>query len=166
VDNPFSSAPRSDEEILRVSPDKIEAYLAQSNQRRQSLAAWQAAGDRDACERPLLHPDDPKVQPSVTPWMFSEDRRLRIERFKQSVPENPLANYLSAREISAPDNQTRPCKSWWLPAAGGLGLHRREAPGLEEVQMFAGRTATRPAGSGLLLPHLRPWKELARELHA
>jgi hypothetical protein len=96
------------EEAPRLTLAQAEAFVAQ-NQRRAEvlLAAYQASGDgtflREAMEK---FPNDPRVAFAAatigaafnTPEEAAAARRNWLDRFKQSAPDNALADYLSARE--------------------------------------------------------------------
>src|SRR5213075_2517561 len=51
------------------------------------------------CEAATNFPNNPRVQLSLLRHdLFPEDRRKWLDLFKASSPDNPLANYLSARD--------------------------------------------------------------------
>jgi hypothetical protein len=64
------------------------------------IAAYWLANDTNFLkEAALKYPNDPRVQFQILGAnLFTEDRRLWLEAFKKSAPDNALANYLAARK--------------------------------------------------------------------
>jgi RNA polymerase sigma factor (sigma-70 family) len=94
------------DDLYRLNLQQVESFL-QDNRRSPAslLAAFRATEDPALLQEALeKYPRDPRVsfvacfaafnRPDSTP----EERRLRLEAFKQSAPDNALANYLSAQE--------------------------------------------------------------------
>ncbi|MGA2866552.1 MAG: hypothetical protein ABSF95_18920 [Verrucomicrobiota bacterium] len=94
------------DESFKLSPQQVEPYLEENHRSAESLlAAFRVTEDqsflREAVEK---YPKDPRVnfaayfaarnQPDSSP----EERRQRLDAFKQSAPDNALADYLSAQE--------------------------------------------------------------------
>jgi hypothetical protein len=94
------------DDSFKLSPQQLESYL-QGNRRSAGslLGAFRTTEDpaflREAMEK---SPDDPRVNFAAyfamtrLPEAPVEDRRQRLETFKQSAPDNALPNYLSAQE--------------------------------------------------------------------
>jgi RNA polymerase sigma factor (sigma-70 family) len=94
------------EDSIRLSPPELESFLRDNRRDAGSLlAAFRTTEDPAFLRQAMAeHPSDPRVnftaslaamsRPDSTP----EERRQLLESFKQSAPENALANYLSARE--------------------------------------------------------------------
>jgi RNA polymerase sigma factor (sigma-70 family) len=85
---------------LKLTPDQIESYLKVNRRNASSLlAAYSASGDPALLEEAMQkYPDDPQVDLAA---VFNKDaspeeRRQWLDAFKQSAPDNALANYLSA----------------------------------------------------------------------
>jgi tetratricopeptide (TPR) repeat protein len=84
-----------------VSREQLESYLTQNRRSVESLlGALRASGDdellKEAKER---FPNDPRVQFAAAFKSDSPEQRQQwLEKFKQSDPENSLANYLLAGE--------------------------------------------------------------------
>ncbi len=161
-----------DEEVTRVPREQIEAYLALNKTNAQSLlAAWRAAGDRDYLRQAAaLYPNDPAVQlNAITLDLFPGQQREWLDRFKQSAPENSLANYLSARDYFREGKPELALKELG-DAAGKRGFSdytERTLQDMEEIYMQSGRTtgeAKVVAMAGTLLPHLKSLRELAQEM--
>lgn len=161
-----------DDEVLRLPRERIDSYLALNHTNADSLlAAWQAAGDREYLKRAAAQfPDDPKVLVSViTMDVFPERRREWIDRLKRSAPDNPLANYLSARDYLAAGQSEQALRELAeAQSKGGYSDYTAERlQDLEEIQLLSGRTPSEAkaiAGSGLLLPHLKSLRELGEQL--
>jgi hypothetical protein len=89
------------EELPKLSPEQVQSYLEKNHRSVESLlAAFHATDDpaylREAMER---YPADPRLD--YVAWRRSqspEERRQWLDAFKQSAPDNALANYLSARD--------------------------------------------------------------------
>lgn len=88
-------------DIQRVSLEQLETYLAQNRRSVDALlGALRASGDdallKEAKEK---FPNDPRVQFAAAFKTDSpEERRRWLEKFKQSDPDNALADYLLAAE--------------------------------------------------------------------
>src|SRR6185436_20684350 len=135
----------------------IETLLATQNTNYIRLAAQ-------------LFPDDPRVQYAVVARDFiHEVRREWIDRFKQSAPDNAIADYLSARDYLKAGDREHALKD--LANASGKAHFNdytlEQVQNMEEAQLTAGRTvaeAKAAAGAGLLLPQLAQFKGLAQDL--
>jgi tetratricopeptide (TPR) repeat protein len=81
---------------------QVESYLKENGRSAASLlAAFRTTGDQALLQEALQnYPDDPQVNFAAVSKKDStpEERRQRLEAFKQSAPGNALANYLSARD--------------------------------------------------------------------
>ena len=91
-----------DGHALKLSLEQVEPYLRDNQRSAESLlAAFRATGHaallREAVQN---YPNDPRVNLAACLTfrneMSPEDSRQRLDAFKQSAPDNPLANYLSA----------------------------------------------------------------------
>ena len=84
----------------KLTADQVEAFLTANRRNASSLlAAYRTSGDPALlAEAMQKFPDDPRVdfeavfKPNASP----EERRQALDAFKQSAPDNALANYLSA----------------------------------------------------------------------
>ena len=96
----------SGDDSFKLSSQQVEPYLQANRRSAESLlAAFRTTEDpaflREAMEK---YPNDPRVNFAACfaamqlPELPPEERRQRLEAFKQSAPDNALANYLSARE--------------------------------------------------------------------
>ena len=90
----------------RLPRESIEQHLALKQRTPECLlAAFRASGDTNyLVEAASRAPDNPRVQSAVLRFqlqdahkdLLPDDRRVWLERFKSSSPDNALANYLSA----------------------------------------------------------------------
>ena len=90
-------------DIPQVSREKLEMYLAQSRRSVEALlGAFRASNDEALlAEAKEKFPDDPRVQFAAAFKTDSpEERKQWLEKFKQSDPDNALANYLLADDYS------------------------------------------------------------------
>jgi hypothetical protein len=92
---------KGDEALAKLNRVQVESYL-QANRRSAAslLAAFRTTGDpallREALE---TYPNDAQVNfAAFFQSQSAEERRQRLEAFKQAAPDNALANYLSAQE--------------------------------------------------------------------
>ena len=89
---------------LTLRRDQVEPYLQASHRSAESLLAAFRVTDDPALLREALeqHPADPQVNFAayfaLKNEMTPEERRQRLEAFKQSAPDNALASYLSAQD--------------------------------------------------------------------
>jgi hypothetical protein len=102
-----ANAPTQDAEAPtesgQLTRDEIDAYLTQENRSADSLiAAFSLTHDTNFLyEAADEYPNDPRVQLQVLEVnLFPEARWQWLEAFRQSAPNNSLANYLAARECS------------------------------------------------------------------
>ena len=90
-------------ETPRVSREQLEPYLARNRRSVEALlGAFRASGD-DAllAEAKEKFPGDPRLQFAAAFKSDALEERLQwLEKFKQSDPDNALANYLLAAEHS------------------------------------------------------------------
>jgi RNA polymerase sigma factor (sigma-70 family) len=99
------------DQFPKLTPAQVDSYLKQSGRSASSLlAAFRVTGERTFLEQALQkYPDDPEVSFSAlfVAWLPSngtsidvassqEERRQLLEAFKQTAPQNSMANYLSA----------------------------------------------------------------------
>ncbi|MHB9009260.1 MAG: hypothetical protein ACYDC1_20310, partial [Limisphaerales bacterium] len=92
------------DEAFTLSLLQVESYLQDNRRSAESLlAAFRATDDlallREAVEK---YSDDPRVNLAayfaLRTESSPEDRRQRLAAFKQSAPDNALANFLSAQD--------------------------------------------------------------------
>jgi len=85
---------------LKLTPEQVESYLKANRRSATSLlAACSATGDPALREEAMQkYPHDPQVDLDAASKKDAspEERRQWLDAFKESAPENALANYLSA----------------------------------------------------------------------
>lgn len=158
---------------FKISPEQAEAYANESRRTAASLlAAFRTSGNRALLEEAMQkYPRDPQVafeaafKKDVTP----EERRHWLDTFKETAPENALADYLSARDYFKAGQTDKAVEE--LMAASGKSqfddytLDRMQ--GDEEAFRSAGypELDTRMAATmGLILPHLIEVRDLSKSL--
>src|SRR3954468_4811522 len=161
-----------DTDGLKLSREELASYLAANKTNAESLLiAWQASGDREFFRMAATNfPNDPFVQYNVVAHdLFPEERREWLDRWKQSDPNNSLANYLSARDLLK-EGKTELALQELVAASGKNGFNdytKEKKLGLEEAYLQAGRSAAESkamAMSSVLLPSLAPMKEVGRRM--
>jgi RNA polymerase sigma factor (sigma-70 family) len=94
------------DDLYKLNLQQVESFLQGSRRSAESLlAAFRATEDPALLQEALeKHPNDPRVRFAAyfaamrMPELPPEERRQRLEAFKQSAPDNALANYLSAQD--------------------------------------------------------------------
>jgi RNA polymerase sigma factor (sigma-70 family) len=88
------------EKAPTLTPVQVEKYLKENHRSASSLlAAFRATGDQTLLkEATEQFPNDPQVAftAAYAPGTTPEDRTRWLAAFKESAPENSMANYLSA----------------------------------------------------------------------
>ena len=165
------------DESYKLTPQQLEPYLEENRRSAESLlAAFRTTEDqaflREAVEK---YPKDPRVsfaayfaarnQPDSSP----EERRQRLDAFKQSAPDNALADYLSAQEHFN-SGQTDQAVQDLMAASGRLGFQDYSGDfvqNAEEAYRAAGYSeaeAKALAACSLPLPQLAQLKRLGQNL--
>jgi hypothetical protein len=159
-----------------MSRAQIESYLEQNRRSAESLlAAFRLTRDRallqEAAEK---YRNDPRVH--YAGWFSAcrddnsspEERRQWLEGFKQSAPENALANYLSAQDYFK-SGQTDRAVEELIAASGKPRFHSFSADvvqSMEEAYLAAGYSAVESkaaaAYSDASLQSAPPYSELKR----
>jgi tetratricopeptide (TPR) repeat protein len=165
------------DEALKLSLPQVEPYLEHNRRSAESLlAAFRVTDDpallREAVEK---YPKDPRVNFAAC-FAFRnesspEDRRQRLEAFKQSAPDNALANYLSAQEHFN-SGQTDQAVQELMVASGQSKFQDYSGDfvqNAEEAYLAAGYSeadAKALAAFGLPLPQLATLRGLGRNIGA
>jgi hypothetical protein len=156
----------------KLTPVQIMPYLEQNGRSAPSLlAAFRATGDqqllREAMEK---YPDHPQVNFAsiFLKDASTEERRERLEKFKESAPDNALGNYLSAldhfksgqvdqavQELSAASSKSR-FEDYTLD----FGQENDE---IWRLSGYPTAEAKIIGATSLELPHLAQLKQLAQE---
>ena len=153
---------------LQLTSEQIAEYLRQYGTNVETLLATQGKDYIKLAAE--LFPNDPRVQYAVLAReLFPEARREWLDRFKQSAPDNALANYLSAREYLRAGDREQGLKEFADAAAKPHfdDYSREQVQNMEDAQLSAGRSVAEAkiaAGSGLLLPQLAQLKGLSQDM--
>ena len=174
--NAFARLINSEGRPPEMSRDQVESYLDQNRRSAESLlAAFRLTKDRDLLrEAAEKRPNDPRFH--YAGWFSayrdgdspSKERRQWLEAFKQSAPENPLANYLSAQDYFKSGLTDRAVEEL-LAASGKPKFQSYTADAvqnLEEAYLSAGYSAVESkaaaAYSDASLQAAPPYSELKR----
>ena len=160
----------------KLPREEVEKYLQRNGRRAASLlTAYRTLQDTNYLREAATNfPNDPRVQLSVLQRdVFPQERRKWLDLFKASSPENPLANYLSARDYFK-GGQSALAVSELLEAAGKPAFKDYVMEfklDEEELNVAAGRSSlqARLSSSGWaqdLLPQLASLKSLAQDVAA
>lgn len=164
---------RFGKEPPKLTPEQVEAYL-KANGRKAAilLAAFRTSGEPALLEEAMKNfPNDPRVafEAVFKKDMPPEQRRQWLNAFEQTAPDNPLANYLSAREYFKAGQTDQAVQE--LQAASGkpqfqdYTLDRRQED--EETYLAAGYStgAAKMIASGQVeLPQLAQLKQLGFQM--
>ena len=171
--NPLDGIQRRYPVPPKVAADQVEPWLEEN----QRSAASLLAGSRVTRDETLLveaiekYPHDPQVNfaAAFKKEASREERRQSLDAFKQSAPDNALANYLSAREFFESGQIAEAIEE--LSAASGkqqfedyfMDFSHHE----EEAWSAAGFSAAEAkvfSSWSLLYPHLGELKQLSRDV--
>jgi hypothetical protein len=164
-------------ESFKLTPKQLELYLEENRRSAESLlAAFRTTEDqaflREAVEK---YPKDPRVSFAAyfaacsQPDSSSDERRQRLDAFKQSAPDNALADYLSAREHFN-SGQTDQAVQDLMAASGKSGFQDYSGDfvqNAEEAYRAAGYSeaeAKALAACSLPLPQLAQLKRLGQNM--
>jgi len=154
-----------------LTPGQVQRYLDENHRSAASLlTSFRATKDTNLLAEALdKYPHDPQVNyVSLFSASSPEERRQRLESFKQSAPENALGNYLSALDyLKAGQNDLA-----IQELTAGSGKEKFTDYSLEFVQ--SAEEAWRAAGYSvadsktiasmeLLLPDLKELRDLSRK---
>jgi hypothetical protein len=175
--NVFARMQNSESGVPRPNRAQVEAYLAENRRSAESLlAAFRLSGDRSLLQEAAeKYPNNPQV--SFAGWVAaqmqdnasSEERRHWLDAFKQSAPDNALANYLSAQACFK-SGQTDQAVAELIAASGKPGFKDYSADcvqNLEEAYLSGGASlaeAKAEAAYSMSLPQLAEMKHLSESL--
>jgi hypothetical protein len=157
----------------QLTTEQAEAYLNKSHRNALSLiAAFRSTGnDQFLDEAVQRFPNDPHVNfaAAVKKDSPSEERRLRLDAFKEAAPDNALANYLSAVDYFKSGQSTQAISE--LNAASAKPQFQDYSmefmQNAEEAYRAAGYSeaeAKMIAMTSLLLPHLPQIRDLGKSM--
>lgn len=165
---------QNDATVSKLSADQIQAFLSKNGTNAETLlAAFNASSDkvflRQAVER---FPDSPFVLASALAHdALPEQRGELLARLKELSPDNPLANYLSARD-HLKEKKADLALEEFQQAAAKNGFHDftvERIQGLEEMYLASGYSAAEAkalAMTSIQLPSVGQLRELGREMSA
>jgi RNA polymerase sigma factor (sigma-70 family) len=175
--NAFARLFKNEGELPKLSRDQVESYLTLNRRSAESLvAAFRLAGDSSLLQEAVEeHPNEPRV--SFAGWIaaqtkndaFPEERRQWLDAFKQSAPDNALANYLSAQDYFKSGQADRAVEELVAAAAKSKfqDYSADYAQNVEEAYLAAGSSeaeAKAVAAYDVLLPHLAEMRRLSESL--
>ena len=161
------------EQPPKLTAEQVEPYLAANHRNSASLlAAFRATGDTAFLEEAMQkYPNDPRVNFAAIfkPGSSPEERREWLDNFKQSDPNNSLANYLSAHDYFKSGQTDQALREISAAAAksGWQDYSLNFVQDAEEAYRAAGYSeadAKTVASMSLLLPHLAELKQTGRDL--
>ena len=167
-------AVEGDASVFKLSPEQVQAFLMKNATNAESLlAAFNVSGDKEFLREAVRRsPDSPFVLAAALAHdALPDQRRELIDRFKELAPDNPLANYLSARDHlknQQPDLAFRELTE----AASKNGFHDftiERIQGLEDIYLDAGYTAAEAkalAMAGVQLKSIVQVGQLGRDISA
>ncbi len=157
----------------KLTAEQIGKYLKENNRNAASLiAAFRATGDKALLHEALeKSPNDPVVNFSSVfeAGATAEERRQRIDAFKQAAPDNAMASCLSALDYFKA-GQVDLAVGELSTAAGQQKFQdysRDLIQNAEEAYLSAGYSPAEAKALGfsqLLLPQLAPLKDLGRDM--
>ena len=158
-------------ETPKLTRERIESYLKENRRSAASLLAiFRATGDSALLREAEKYPHDPQVNFAAVfdKDASPEERRQRLDAFKQSAPDNALANYLSALDYFK-SGQTDQAVQELSAAFGKQGFQDYSwdfVQNAEEAWRAAGYTEAETkmvATWQLLLPHLAGLNDLSKK---
>jgi hypothetical protein len=159
------------EEILRLRPEQLEAYLAGNHRGVESLlGAYRTTHDKGLLQEAMeKYPNDPRVALEAAYFGAPEDRRKWLDAFKASAPDNALANYLSASDYFKAGDNTKALDELQTAAATPnfqdyFGDFVQNATEAYQAAGYSEAEAKQAAASSALLPQLASLKQVGASL--
>src|SRR5688500_3975339 len=163
---------QNDATVFKLSPEQIAAFLSKRGTNAETLlAAFNATGDKAFLRQAVeLFPDSAFVLASALAQdALPEQRSDLLAKLKQLSPDNPLANYLSARDHLKQQQPDLALKEF-QEAAAKSGFHDftvERIQGLEEMYLAVGYSAAEAKALAMTrehLPAVGQMRELGREM--
>jgi tetratricopeptide (TPR) repeat protein len=159
------------EEIPHLRPEQLEAYLGANHRGVESLlGAYRTSRDRGLLQEAMgKYPKDPRVALEAAYFGAPEDRRKWLDAFKESAPDNALANYLSANDYLKAGDQAKALEELQAAAAKPnyqdyFGDFVQNATEAYRAAGYSEAEAKEAAGSNALLPQLASLKQVGVSL--
>jgi len=159
------------QELPKLSPEQVQPFLEKNHRSVESLlAAFHATDDRTFLQEAMeKYPTDPRL--NYVAWFSSrspDERRQWLDAFKQSAPDNAVANYLSARDYFKSGQNDRAVQEVQAAATKPIQDYSLDfVQNGEEAYRAAGYSdaeAKMIATSTLLLPQLAEYKQVSVSL--
>ena len=159
------------QQLPKLSPEQVQPYLEKNHRSVESLlAAFHATDDRTFLQEAMaIYPSDPRL--NYVAWFRSQspdERRQWLDAFKQSAPDNAVANYLSARDYFKSGQNDRAVQEVQAAATKPIQDYSLDfVQNGEEAYRAAGYSdaeAKMIATSTLLLPQLAEYKQVSVSL--
>jgi hypothetical protein len=165
-------AVEGDTSVFKLSTEQVDAFLAKSTNAESLLAAFNINGDKELLRQAVQRfPDNPFVlAAALTHDASPEQRRELIEQLKRAAPDNPMANYLAARDYLK--DQPELALKELTEAASKNGFHDftiERIQGLEDIYLHAGYTAVEAkalAMAGVQLKSIVQLRQLGGDISA
>jgi hypothetical protein len=159
------------EEIPKLRPEQLEAYLEANHRGVESLlGAYRTTRDRGLLQEAMeKYSKDPRVALEAAYFGAPEDRRKWLDAFKESAPDNALANYLSASDYFKAGDQAKALEELQTAAAKPnyqdyFGDFVQNATEAYRAAGYSEAEAKQAAGSQALLPQLASLKQVGVSL--
>jgi len=164
---------QNDSTVLKLAPEQVQAFLAKNTNAESLLAAYNVTSDKEFLRQALQQ--DPSnallLASALANDALPAERRQLLERFKEVSPDNPLANYLSARDYLK-DQQPDLALKEFAEASTKTGFHdftMERIQGLEEMYLNAGYSVAEAkaiAMTSVQMPSVSQMRELGRDMSA
>ena len=174
VNSVFKRIASGEKAAVTVPPETIRAYVQSNGSSAESLlVAFQASSNREyLVTAAMTFPHDPRVQLAVlmNPNLpgVPEDRATWLARFKQDAADNPLPNYIAARDAFKAQQPQSALQE--LVSASAKPRYRdyvvENIQAMEELYLADGRPPAEAKLAGManvLLPHLMLLRELGKD---
>jgi hypothetical protein len=161
-----------DTNVFKLSPDELQKFLARNGTNAESLlAAFNVTSDKEFLREAVRrYPESAFVLVSALAHNVSPEQRGEwIEQLQRIAPDNPLANYFSARE-HLKNQQPELALQEFMEASSKQGFHDftvERIQGLEDMYLGAGHSAAEAkalAMSSVQMPTIRHLRELGRDM--
>lgn len=166
----FVQRANADDHDFRLTPEQKAEYLRQFGTNVETLLATQDTNYIRLAAQ--MFPNDPRVQFAVVARdLFPEQRREWLNRFKQSAPDNAIADYFSARDYLKAGDRENAFKDLANAATKSRfdDYLREQRTDIEDAHLSAGRTlldAKVAANFGSDLPQKTMFRTLGADLKA
>jgi hypothetical protein len=163
---------QNDASVFKLSPEQIQAFLSNRGTNAETLlAAFNVSGDKAFLRQAVEQfPDSAFVlAAALAQDALPEQRSHLLAKLKELSPDNPLANYLSARDYLKQQQPDLALKEFQEAAAksGFYDFTVERIQGLEEMYLAVGYSAAEAkalAMTSVHLPAVSQMRDLGREM--